>query len=473
MPCQASSELEDEPQPETHGKAHHTPAACAAEAPRMPNGPDEMEVRGGQHACAHAPGGNCLDAVLGSVYLQGQLRMLPFGSECPLVESVHRATAEQETSVLLLGDSADDASVELFCRSAGVPLMNKAQSAVAPRGAPGRSISYCKSRGIQVAVDIHVGITGPPYWTAMHHTVSRNAKNVTLEALPRQALLARQVFGGKPAVVIAHSYAWDYSAWWQHRGGYTRESSAWFDASFVDEWALQLGVYLHALKSSFPTSLLLWRTAPVPRRHLHDGVWWRAPGDGMDAMNQAARRVCAGLCVPVLDMANSFPAWETFDGIHPRPASGVRSFGRRYNESRVEGSQNEALWQQILSAARVASCSSHASRRLRSCLINLGGGVAQAPRPQHLFTGGCGVTKTDTRCRGSSHGSWQLSSKQARTVNSALIACQELCQHCMPCRYISVSSRHADCSWYASCELANLDHTIPGFLSAERREKRS
>jgi hypothetical protein len=30
---QASSELEDEPRPETHGKAHHTPASCAAEAP--------------------------------------------------------------------------------------------------------------------------------------------------------------------------------------------------------------------------------------------------------------------------------------------------------------------------------------------------------------------------------------------------------------------------------------------------------
>ena len=41
---QASSELEDEPRPETHGKAHHTPASCAAEAPDQEPAQKQMRL---------------------------------------------------------------------------------------------------------------------------------------------------------------------------------------------------------------------------------------------------------------------------------------------------------------------------------------------------------------------------------------------------------------------------------------------
>ena len=66
-PCfwQASSELEDVPQPKTHGKAHHTPASCAAEAPdhepaqkqmRLPASaePNPSSADAGQHSISPA-----------------------------------------------------------------------------------------------------------------------------------------------------------------------------------------------------------------------------------------------------------------------------------------------------------------------------------------------------------------------------------------------------------------------------------
>ena len=66
-PCfwQASSELEDVPRPETHGKAHHTPASCATEAPdhepaqkqmRLPASaePNPTQALDGQHSISPA-----------------------------------------------------------------------------------------------------------------------------------------------------------------------------------------------------------------------------------------------------------------------------------------------------------------------------------------------------------------------------------------------------------------------------------
>ena len=66
-PCfwQASSELEDVPRPETHGKAHHTPASCATEAPdhepaqkqmRLPasSEPNPTQALDGQHSISPA-----------------------------------------------------------------------------------------------------------------------------------------------------------------------------------------------------------------------------------------------------------------------------------------------------------------------------------------------------------------------------------------------------------------------------------
>ena len=76
-----SSELEDVPQPETHGKAHHTPASCAVEAPDQEPAQKQMRLPAsadGRHAMSSADVA-AIEALMGA----------------PLVEAIDTAVREE------------------------------------------------------------------------------------------------------------------------------------------------------------------------------------------------------------------------------------------------------------------------------------------------------------------------------------------------------------------------------------------
>ena len=73
-----------------------------------------------------------------------------------------------------------------------------------------------------------------------------------------------------------------------------------------------------------------------------------------------------------------------------------------------------------------------------------------ATRPGH-----CGTTTTaDTgaNCEVASRGRWDLPPDRVSTWHVAAATCIEMCSGCRQCRYLSLSIRHRDCSWYAQCQ---------------------
>ena len=97
--------------------------------------------------------------------------------------------------------------------------------------------------------------------------------------------------------------------------------------------------------------------------------------------------------------------------------------------------------------------------------------------------GFCGVTEdaasTAATCSQASQGQWPLAKPGANARHgnmhgkdwlSATLRCQKLCAQCARCRYISISVRHGDCSWFESCDApAGLLRTVSGFRTALAR----
>lgn len=96
----------------------------------------------------------------------------------------------------------------------------------------------------------------------------------------------------------------------------------------------------------------------------------------------------------------------------------------------------------------------------------------QAPLQQRqpslrLVRGHCGVTVEEgTRCSArATRGAWVLPTPLAQSWRVAARRCAQMCLQCEPCRYVSVSRLHRECSWYSECNLTKL-HTQPeGFFS--------
>ena len=80
----------------------------------------------------------------------------------------------------------------------------------------------------------------------------------------------------------------------------------------------------------------------------------------------------------------------------------------------------------------------------------------------HWHAGFCRATEQNTGdCNLHAHGSWSLRPKLR--FGQAATQCQELCQGCNNCRYISLSLLFSDCSWYAECDLSTLKSYPDGF----------
>ena len=82
--------------------------------------------------------------------------------------------------------------------------------------------------------------------------------------------------------------------------------------------------------------------------------------------------------------------------------------------------------------------------------------------------GFCGVTSAadePSDCAHGSQGVLGLLPQEAETPLSAARACLARCARCARCRYVSLSRKLADCSWYATCDLGRLSRTVKHFVS--------
>ena len=76
----------------------------------------------------------------------------------------------------------------------------------------------------------------------------------------------------------------------------------------------------------------------------------------------------------------------------------------------------------------------------------------------------------ESDCAAGSKGALGLHHSETLSLRAATHACLRKCDACARCRYITVSPRHADCSWYANCDLNRLSTDVPGLVSMEATE---
>eukprot|EP00966_Prymnesium_polylepis_P284866 6581514-Prymnesium_polylepis.1 len=98
-------------------------------------------------------------------------------------------------------------------------------------------------------------------------------------------------------------------------------------------------------------------------------------------------------------------------------------------------------------------------------------------------SGFCAITDAAhaSDCERDDKGVLGLLPMDAKSEQSAARACLIRCASCARCRYITVSLRHGDCSWYANCNLATLDQSIqpehflsgPAVLPMQPRQTRN
>ena len=80
----------------------------------------------------------------------------------------------------------------------------------------------------------------------------------------------------------------------------------------------------------------------------------------------------------------------------------------------------------------------------------------------NVFRGVCAITDRRQSCATASQGAWRLSNRESASYTAAVAGCLERCNACGRCRWISVSPRFADCSWYFTCSPAALLTTAGG-----------
>ena len=97
-------------------------------------------------------------------------------------------------------------------------------------------------------------------------------------------------------------------------------------------------------------------------------------------------------------------------------------------------------------------------------------GEEEVRRRLHTSDGYCEATADGDEgdCAHGHKGTYRLAPLETQRWDHAGVACMARCARCARCRFISISVRFADCSWFHDCDLASLRRDVPGFLSARR-----
>jgi hypothetical protein len=78
----------------------------------------------------------------------------------------------------------------------------------------------------------------------------------------------------------------------------------------------------------------------------------------------------------------------------------------------------------------------------------------------------CGKAESGpSDCSGGDTGSFSLPKPKTSDWDTAVLACLLACSRCDQCKYVSISLRWEDCSWFSSCDLDALGHDVLCFRS--------
>mmetsp|Transcript_53319 Transcript_53319/g.88552 ORF Transcript_53319/g.88552 Transcript_53319/m.88552 type:complete len:216 (+) Transcript_53319:51-698(+) len=90
--------------------------------------------------------------------------------------------------------------------------------------------------------------------------------------------------------------------------------------------------------------------------------------------------------------------------------------------------------------------------------------------------GFCAITESNNQgecspaSQGSAKGSLQLPINVSTSWQLAAGWCEEQCRRCSACRFVSLSRRFSDCSWFAQCNLSKLLTAVPSFRTMQVRQ---
>ena len=82
--------------------------------------------------------------------------------------------------------------------------------------------------------------------------------------------------------------------------------------------------------------------------------------------------------------------------------------------------------------------------------------------------GYCAVTIVQdqrSNCMAGASGAWMLSTKESASLQAAAHSCLRRCRACGRCRFISVSAKLSDCSWFHDCRRQDLNYYPREFMS--------
>ena len=89
---------------------------------------------------------------------------------------------------------------------------------------------------------------------------------------------------------------------------------------------------------------------------------------------------------------------------------------------------------------------------------------------QDASHGYCGETQSGDvgDCEVGLFGSWALSKREASSWESAVRTCLRHCDRCNACRFVSITIKQQDCSWYTRCHVLRTD--VTGFRTGPGKQ---
>ena len=249
---------------------------------------------------------------------------------------LHREALDSlsNASVLMLGDSTSAQLADHACDTLGQPT----RSFVAvPKNVPNRSKyshrlrsldnHYCRllghgrGHGLPLGTFSHYGVDGPPYW-AYAYPLAPWLGNTSIQQVRENLPPFRDLIRGQdPTIIVAGSGFWDIASWWANEGHF--HSAFQWNATHARRYVQGVRRFVGAIRRTFPSSRLLWRT-------LHPGYKHSITPSGAHALNEALRAHAKDWGLRFLDVGSMMqqlppklpflptraPVYGTLDGRH-------------------------------------------------------------------------------------------------------------------------------------------------------------
>ena len=191
-------------------------------------------------------------------------------SSCRLNEIISRregpkkiGSCKRQSSVLAIGDSVDRDAIQRACNHFGAEFKPYVKLTTKLRGKNSYNFCHIPELNVTLGQFMNFGVFKEPYWKFAYPIPSEfhvdNVEHIRLDAANFSKLLP----DGQPTIVIVQSYLWDLAREWMVRGKLKRYWQP--EPGFVHQWFARVKKLLAVVKDTFPSSKVMWRTAPPPK----------------------------------------------------------------------------------------------------------------------------------------------------------------------------------------------------------------